>query len=205
MTSTGLRAKQGSLGRSLILVINLFPAIHQLEGLWLQGFLWGMTKGKSWLAFFQRVRTLVICWRRRMSGRRVTMPEPRGKKSPPPTMDSRREDLPLDWPPMTTMEGRTDHNAGRAPAAPVPPPKPSTFAAMLCSRLTRAVMYGKDRGDTGTRCHQYRHEPLIHAPGLQAVSMPSSYNIIRPLCPVLVLTCLSRSSQLEGSSLEIAM
>ena len=37
----------------------------------------------------------------RMSGLRVTMPEPRGRKSRP-TMFSRTDDLPEDWEPTTT-------------------------------------------------------------------------------------------------------
>lgn len=43
--------------------------------------------------------------RRNSSGRLVTTPEPRGKKSRP-TIDSKTEDLPADWEPKTAILGK---------------------------------------------------------------------------------------------------
>jgi len=46
----------------------------------------------------------LMSWR--MSGLRVTIPLPRGRKSRP-TMFSRTEDLPEDWEPTTTLKGNS--------------------------------------------------------------------------------------------------
>ena len=64
----------------------------------------------------------------RMSGRRVHIPAPLGRKSRP-TIASRTEDLPLDCPPTTTIWGRHCHRDGRSWRRGASTPSPASAHA----------------------------------------------------------------------------
>ena len=71
----------------------------------------------------------------RTSGRRVQMPELRGRKSRPTTASS-TEDLPALWPPTATTCGSVSHRPGRPPGLPPTTLLSPAMAQAFCSRLT---------------------------------------------------------------------
>mgnify|MGYP004411924735 FL=1 len=84
----------------------------------------------------------------RMSGRRVHIPAPLGRKSRP-TIASRTEDLPLDCPPTTTIWGRHCHRDGRSWRRGASTPSPASahaswwgFAGGLGARVASASASG---------------------------------------------------------------
>ncbi len=128
----------------------------------------------------------------RMSGRRVTMFEPRGKKSRP-TSASSTEDLPLDWEPTTAIWGRSSFTSadscgdvgagkvgrnegsrrqrGSSNESPVGRPAPTTALAPpthLAEHILQLVDGGDDalaqrpRGQKGHAVRAARRQLLLH-------------------------------------------
>ena len=91
------------------------------------------------------------------SGRRVHIPAPRGKKSLP-TMASSTLDLPLLWPPTTTIWGRVSHSEGSFEALPeasesaTSPASAHASCSLLTSRRRGSMGVGSAADDASAIC-----------------------------------------------------
>ena len=91
------------------------------------------------------------------SGRRVHIPAPRGKKSLP-TMASSTLDLPLLWPPTTTIWGSVSHSEGSFEALPeasgsaTSPASAHASCSLLTSRRRGSMGVGSAADDASAIC-----------------------------------------------------